>query len=444
MKRLLLISLGILLFAGSFAAEVKEITGPTSVTSGDKQTYKVVFTEKLTVATQFIISIEKDAGIFDNGKSVYNEIISPGKTEIELLVTWSTSAEGKITITGGRGGGLPKTLAVTLKKSSSSLPISGSNIILQNTTETYQVPNENYFYPLEWIVDTNLLDIISGQGTYKIQVKAKKYIEKTYVSVKSKTLGGSIVIDSKEIKISPDFAITALERLVCQESEVSYAVTFPAGASVVWTPVERLSYISGQGTSTAKFKVSGNGFAKVKAKVSYQGKEYNLENSDVWIGKPGIISTSYPSTIIQGDMHTFYADMTGTEGVTTYKWVKDNGMGGFYIGDDGYSATIRPTGGNGSMFQFHVDVTNKCGKTSRYYSVRVSSGFEERSVSVEDINQPELKSVKVYNLSGVIVHSNDAVNGSFDIKSTPLSDGIYIIEKFDGENRTSEKVILKR
>ena len=459
MKRLLLISLGILLFAGSFAAEVKEITGPTSVTSGDKQIYKVVFTEKLTVATQFIISIEKDAGIFDNGKSVYNEIISPGKSEIELLVTWSTSAEGKITITGGRGGGLPKTLAVTLKKSSSSLPISGPNIILQNTTETYQVPNENYFYPLEWIVDTNLLDIISGQGTYKIQVKAKKYIEKTSVSVKSKTLGGSIVIDSKEIKISPDFAITALERLVCQESEVSYAVTFPAGASVVWTPVERLSYVAGQGTATAKFKISGNGFAKVKAKVTYQGKEYNLENSDVWIGipeKPTIQGFGTTPKVFPGkSRNTLRAGAAGAD-LTNGFIYSISGAASITQVLIGGEITIETNNVTyDSPFTIGVIACNKCGQSPIYYAngtVKGSGGGDEPPLiemrgnfSIVDLkDQPEVKSVKVYNLSGVLVHSNDAVNGSFDIKSTPLSDGIYIIEKFDGENRTSEKVMLKR
>lgn len=442
MKKLLLILLGILFFAGSFAVEVKEITGPTSVTSGDRCTYKVVFTEKLTVATQFIISIEKDAGLFSNGSSTYYEFISPGKSEIELLITWSPSVEGKIVITGGRGGGLPKTLAVTLNKPNNSLPISGPSIILENTIVTYQVPNEKYYNPLEWIVDTNLLDIISGQGTYKIQVKAKKHIEKTFISVKSKTLGGATYTHSKEIKISPNFAITASERVSCQESEVSYEVTFPEGASVIWTPVERLSYVSGQGTATAKFKTSGNGFAKVKAKVTYQGKEYNLENSNVWIGKPVIMPSDDPYFLMRGDSHSFCADAYGIDETTTYTWIK--GSGSFSLSDDGFCALVRATGAIGSFFSFRVIITNKCGTLTRGYGVTIGTEFNERSAKIEDNNQLEIKSVRIYNLSGVLVYSNNAVDEYFDIKSTELTDGIYIIEKFDGQNKTSEKVLLKR
>ena len=293
MKKILCLIGGIFFFIGCcLGVEVKDITGPTSVLSGDKQTYKVTFTEKLTVATQFIVSIEKDAGLFDNGSSTYNAIISSGKSEIELTIAWSASASGKIVITGGREGGLAKTLSVNITKTSSSLPISGANIILENIIETYQVPNEKYHSPLEWIIDSNYLDIISGQGTYKIQVKGKKYTDKTTISVKSKTLGGTINIDSKEIKISPNFAITPLEKLLCSESEVNYSVTFPTGASVVWTAVDKLSYISGQGTATAKFKTSGNGKAKVKAIITYSGKTYNLENSEVWVGVPPQVTLS--------------------------------------------------------------------------------------------------------------------------------------------------------
>lgn len=75
-----------------------------------------------------------------------------------------------------------------------------------------------------------------------------------------------------------------------------------------------------------------------------------------------------------------------------------------------------------------------------------SISLDTRSLSVEDSsNTPsDINTIRIYNLSGVLVYSNNAVNGTFDIGSTVLTDGIYIIEKFDGENRTSEKVILKR
>lgn len=107
-----------------------------------------------------------------------------------------------------------------------------------------------------------------------------------------------------------------------------------------------------------------------------------------------------------------------------------------------------------ASFSITVSTRNACGQSSSftgYGTVRGTGGngdgpdlpINEKSV-LAPIDQPEIKSVKIYNLSGVLVYSDNAVNDSFDIKSTVLTDGVYIIEKFDGQNRTSEKIMLKR
>lgn len=52
--------------------------------------------------------------------------------------------------------------------------------------------------------------------------------------------------------------------------------------------------------------------------------------------------------------------------------------------------------------------------------------------------------VRVYDLSGKIVYTQNNVTGELDLRSTSLYDGIYIIEKYDGKNVTRDKVMLKR
>ncbi|MDU1903783.1 MAG: thiol protease/hemagglutinin PrtT [Dysgonomonas sp.] len=55
-----------------------------------------------------------------------------------------------------------------------------------------------------------------------------------------------------------------------------------------------------------------------------------------------------------------------------------------------------------------------------------------------------ITNIKIYDISGRLIYSKKDDANNFDINNTPLKNGIYIIEKSDGKNRTTEKINIKR
>lgn len=56
----------------------------------------------------------------------------------------------------------------------------------------------------------------------------------------------------------------------------------------------------------------------------------------------------------------------------------------------------------------------------------------------------EFLNIKIYDIRGILVYSKQNISSTFNILDTNLSNGIYIIEKYDGRNKTTKKVLLKR
>lgn len=63
---------------------------------------------------------------------------------------------------------------------------------------------------------------------------------------------------------------------------------------------------------------------------------------------------------------------------------------------------------------------------------------------VEIIEEAPVTCINIYNISGQKVYSLSNNLTEFNIKDTSLHGGVYIIEKWRGSNRTTQKVLLKR
>lgn len=252
--------------------------------------------------------------------------------------------------------------------------------------------------------------------------------------------------------------ITTSEKVTCAGTSVIYDIANFTGeySNITWQPGTNMTLNSVQG-SYATYRSSGNGKGIVKAKVKWNGKEYNLENSDVWVGIPetpsGVSGFSNGKNFNLNSLYSLSA--YESKGATEYIWtITDGGEIRKYDVNGNRNVEMYTSINVGwnqtKSFSLRVSARNKCGTSGEraltgYVTFSGPGGIDEFSLRSATIElEPEIKSVKVYNLSGVLVYSDNAVNGSFDIKSIVLNDGIYIIEKFDGENRTSEKVILKR
>ncbi|QIK61487.1 T9SS type A sorting domain-containing protein [Dysgonomonas sp. HDW5A] len=259
------------------------------------------------------------------------------------------------------------------------------------------------------------------------------------------------------ITIIPNFKIEPISALaVCSGGNASYKLAgYGIGLDVEWRGSANMTLISGQGTANAIFKSTGNGAGIVSAFIKYKGENFICENSRVWIGPEA-------SPTIDGDLgsintarlnseYGFYAKGLPRNTIGQYRWGYGAKNSLKYIETD-INFVVLKSPSSGTSFMVTLSVENPCGWSPPSSIVyRINSGGKDKgpvyplkNALVIDEDQPEIKSVKIYNLSGVLVYSDNAVDGSFDIKSTVLTDGVYIIEKFDGENRTSEKVMLKR
>ncbi|PXV69081.1 putative secreted protein (Por secretion system target) [Dysgonomonas alginatilytica] len=280
---------------------------------------------------------------------------------------------------------------------------------------------------------------------------------------------------------APMIVRSTSEKVVYAGETVGYRIENFIGnlSDITWQSGDNMSLISASG-EYATFKASGNGSGTVKAKVNDKGKVYDLQSSDVWIGTPKISITyamdesSLNSTYVDvsrlltfSEFTTLVIDGYGVDlsgNISNIEWQNNSGSPIFTtgngvtsnptadrIGSLGRVATFKSTPNTYNNIMFKIRAKNKCGwsywKYISWSGSVIPGGYGVRSAALDDQIievMSEIKSVKIYNLSGVLVYSDNAVNGSFDIKSTVLTDGIYIIEKSDGQNRTSEKVMLKR
>ena len=238
-------------------------------------------------------------------------------------------------------------------------------------------------------------------------------------------------------------------KIVCKNENINYKLEgIPSGSVIQWIAGSSMSIISGQGSSIATFQSQNPGYNTITANVTYAGKNYTFKNSEVWVGPP-IVQEIPKANFVSGQSTEITANFEGLEATSEFKWTRVSGD--IYMSrTTGRSITVTPWDNN--YFVIRVDVTNRCGTGSGLYQFKAGSGglggggLNSLSLKSSIISDTEFtpQSIKVYNLSGSIVYSNNNLSGDFDIKSTTLPEGIYIIEKSDGKERQSEKVILKR
>lgn len=347
--------------------------------------------------------------------------------------------------------------------------MSGSKIILKGDIIEFSIPAAKSYQNVSWTIPTGGYFSIEQRIEYdlgnSVRLKALKTTSspvKIKVKVYAKN-GNTSPIDnySDEMDVSivaiPEFTIVPVGSTnICVNNEITYRLdgVIPTGSQIYWNKYTNMEFVRNQGTNSAVFRATENGTATLDVAIWHSERQYKQSNSNVWIGAP-----STPKILEFTPNHQEFAPNTNytinalSTGASEYIWTIQGAA--TIIQKNLSSITIQTKSSPlSASFSITVSTRNACGQSSSftgYGTVRGTGGngdgpdlpINEKSV-LAPIDQPEIKSVKIYNLSGVLVYSDNAVNGSFDIKSTVLTDGVYIIEKFDGQNRTSEKIMLKR
>lgn len=456
---ILLCCLAITTYGQSVTVET-DLNKNKEVTIGSVTSFNVKLNSNTAVSSESYMEITKGNGCFTDitgtadkgytyrGTSIFNEIV---------YIKWKTAATGKVTMKISQTSTPTKTLIDTswdvTVKPITDVNIVGPTQIMAGEEITYSLSKSLSLgsHPIDWVInDSRYAQIIGSATSTTVKIKALQTTGSFTIKASMTGIGQSF---QQTIQTYPPIQIQTSGEIFCANSQITCSLQVPAylpSPTIVWTGVDKFSLLSGQSTNTATFTASGNGYGTIRAVITSLGRSITIENSKVWIGSPDQTITADASKLSFLTTYKLYANNAG--GATSYKWTLI-GNATFENGSTAITSTTNQinikTGTNndpgmGQILRVTCEATNKCGTTTRSSNFMfVISGL--RSTSIENTtDQPEIKSVKIYNLSGILVYSNDAVNGTFDINSTVLINGVYIIEKFDGENRTSEKVMLKR
>nr|DAJ08495.1 MAG TPA: Gingipain R2 [Caudoviricetes sp.] len=421
--------------------------------SGDYSGIELSYANPSTVqnfAGELIISGVKD-GIGKEAAFMINHTSENGSKYVYL-----DGADDKIILTVTY---TTDTTTPTNPSSSNPTKIEGDSILSYD--EVYKFMAVPAGPTLNWTWDNNILQYISYTGT---SVSLKPYSEfvgfkKTSISCSysftapwGERLNGKL---TKDVIVGGTNFIKTASTIVCAGDNVEYNtpnIDLLPGAIINWIAKDNMSLVSGQGTATAKFKAQGNGKGIVGVEIKWKGKTF-ISEDNIWVGMPSaptqIIGLEDEVTFTPSSSYVFKA--IGSIGATEYEWIVTGGT--ILMENNKQLVTIKMDAlGKKEKFKpFEITLfaKNKCGRSLPIIrSGGITSGGDDyepyrlRNNILDSEFTPQ--SIKIYNLSGAIVHSQDNLSGDFDIKSTTLPDGIYIIEKSDGKERQSEKVILKR
>lgn len=491
MKKILFLILLCCLSITTYGQYVTVETGLNTnkeVMIGSITSFNVKLNSSTAVSSESYMEITNKNGCFTNatgtadngytyrGTRIFNEIV---------YIKWKTASTGKVTMKISQTSAPIKTLLDTswdvTVKPITDVSIVGPTEIMAGEEITYSLSKSLGSAAINWVVsDSRYAQIIGSATSSTVKVKALQAIGTLTIKASMTGIGQSF---SKTIKIYPPIEIQTPGEIFCTNSKVTCNLQVPAylpSPTIVWTGVDKFVLSSGQSSNTATFTTSGNGYGTIRAVITSLGRSITIENTKIWVGIPKIslsqamdessLNSSFLdiSRLVTFSQYTtltidgYGVDLSGS--VSNVEWETSSGSSPFVTGNGiityptnngqgslGRVATFKLNPGSLYNFMFKIRAKNSCGWSDWKYiswsGTVIPGGYTRSSNHTETSifeSSKDIKSVKIYNLSGVLVYSDNAVNGSFDIKSTVLTDGVYIIEKFDGENRTSEKVMLKR
>ncbi|MDR2951554.1 MAG: hypothetical protein LBV71_20380 [Prevotella sp.] len=388
MKKILMVLLLTSISIGFAWGQIRDIMGNQNVVTGETWMYSLNFSSGLAQETNFIIRTGK-YGTFNNSKDTARvEQVKKGSLKHDFFVTWGNTATNDAKIVAYKQGDLPanmKTYKVKITASQTEKPESiygkvtimcpdyilfGETVECIASVSGYAAPNVE--------IDKNLFDIISIKNTSDpkhyipihnqiVTIRAKQNIYTSYI-IKATAYKSNGYLNKdyyyegqKIVKIHPKHTVSTTATILCANQNGSYKLE-PSASNINWQPISNMTLASGQGTATATFKASGNGYGKIKAIVTYDGKSYTVENSSVWVGKPSvqILPPSSSGWYEQNSSYIFSAKIDGANTSNTVWKVTGDAKPINQYGKimTGY------TGKKEGVFNITCTTSNVCGTTN--------------------------------------------------------------------------------
>ncbi|WP_165043120.1 T9SS type A sorting domain-containing protein [Dysgonomonas sp. ZJ709] len=333
-----------------------------------------------------------------------------------------------------------------------------------------------YTSVIRWEVTDEDLEIIS-RGATQLTVRAKSpFFLNKYTTVKAHFLkqeGTDREYDSRSstltlVSMLPQ--ITAFDEydypFYPGEIHRLYLPKLPERTTIKWVNGENMELKFGQGTTEAGFLKYGNSYGEASAILNYYGHEFIIKFSEA-IGNrppfdicykslpkdPGI--TCYPkikscqSSVVPGDRIVYYIDDFPSDAIINWieifnsiiepTYIDGAGVGLFHNQYASYTAL-----GKGNPTVFATVYYNNKNYLISNSEVVVNSpqknGFEDKIINSNSDKQ--IINLRVYSLQGNIVYTTKDTR-NFNINSTSLQNGIYIVETIDQDGDLSRTKVMK-
>lgn len=293
---------------------MKEIKGDKNVTTCTESKYTLEFDKNFT-GNIVITMTPPNIGFFKESleagrPSSFMNTYGSGKKTFDFTIYWAKEYSNvfiSAAVEGTDGYHLDN-IKVACKpctiEPSLSIVTPGQELVCSTL---YKFENKGRIKP-EWYFDNTFFQKIrqaDSQTSTSIYLKALK-AGITNIGVKvsmnndDKRIEEDPVKGEVQIQIKQPYTLKPNKSSVCVGNFITYEIeNLQGNERIVWEALRHTSLYSGQGTKSATFQVTEQGYIEIAATISQNNESITLNSNEVWAGKPTIntdLETSHVMT----------------------------------------------------------------------------------------------------------------------------------------------------
>lgn len=262
--------------------------------------------------------------------------------------------------------------------------------------------------------------------------------------------------------------------IVCSSGATYTLANIPPDCTVSWEKSDNLDWASGNTGSSCTFIPVGNGLGWVQAVIQTTCAQITSPRVDVWVGPPDNSQIMLDGQICY-DMNSMiraFGSMEFEQYVTRFNWYFGEwegyvtGYGTETIAENNGAFLQVPYGAYPQVVQVWAE--NVCGVSYPPYSQEFTPDFcgyymslspnpasdnVEVSIATESSKSTTASknnvvdntyTVRVLNAYGMQVYSSQKSGNKFNISTSNLNEGVYVVEVSDGKNVNRKQLVVKK
>lgn len=267
---------------------------------------------------------------------------------------------------------------------------------------------------------------------------------------------------------TPALPPTTGSQLVCSSGVTYSVVNLISGYTTSWSKSSNLYFAYSYG-SNAVFVANGSGAGWVNATItSPTGQSFTLSKIDVWVGPPLVNLISGPQYVDAAQLDAVYsAQPYSSLAVATYNWqvspsyytlssAGDIAWISFpYDGDYWVSANAQNACGTSSTAELFVSVgiyepyIITPNPADEYFAISIKdspvqmASTDAQAKKLLEVSPSALYTISVVNTMGAQVYTTKGKGNAFNVPTSNLKDGSYIVVVSDGKNSFKKHLMVK-